>query len=139
MTGAAGTIVTTCLIAVSGGVGAALRLAVNGAIHRRVRPNYPVAMSIINVSGSFVLGLVAGLAGGHVISEQWSMFIGIGLVGGFTAFSATSFQTLRLLQERRVWLALANSFGMIAVAIAAAGLGIWLGRALDAIAASVPG
>lgn len=124
------TILTTCLLAVAGGVGAALRLALNGFVHGRVRPNYPVAMSIINVSGSFVLGLATGLTAGHVLSEQWSLLIGVGLVGGFTAFSTTSFQTLRLLQERRLWLALANSFGMIALAVLVAGLGMWLGRAL---------
>jgi CrcB protein len=123
-------IVTTCLIALGGGVGAALRLALNGAVHRHVRPNYPVAMTIINVFGSFVLGLVSGLAAGRVIPEQWSLFIGVGLVGGFTAFSTTSFQTLRLLQQRRAWLAVANSFGMIALAVIVAGLGIWLGRTL---------
>ncbi|MEO6944941.1 MAG: CrcB family protein [Lacisediminihabitans sp.] len=130
MTGALGTIVTTCLLSVAGGIGAALRLALNGFVHSRVRPNYPVAMSIINVTGSFVLGLVTGLAAGRVLPELWSLFIGVGLVGGFTAFSTTSFQTLRLLQERRVWLALANSFGMIAVAVIVAGLGLWLGRVL---------
>lgn len=123
-------ILTTCLLAVAGGVGAALRLALNGFVHGRVRPNYPVAMSIINVSGSFVLGLATGLTAGHLLSEQWSLLIGVGLVGGFTAFSTTSFQTLRLLQERRLWLAFANSFGMIAVAVLVAGLGMWLGRAL---------
>jgi CrcB protein len=123
-------ILTTCLLAVAGGVGAALRLALNGFVHGRVRPNYPVAMSIINVSGSFVLGLATGLTAGHVLSEQWSLLIGVGLVGGFTAFSTTSFQTLRLLQERRLWLAFANSFGMIALAVLVAGLGMWLGRAL---------
>ena len=130
MTGAAGAFVTTCLLAVAGGVGAALRLSLNGFVHRRVRPNYPVAMSIINVSGSFVLGLVTGLVAGRVLPELWGLLIGVGLVGGFTAFSTTSFQTLRLLQERRVWLAVANSFGMIAAAVAVAGLGIWLGRSL---------
>lgn len=124
------TIMTTCLVAVGGGAGAGLRLALNGFVHRHVRPNYPVAMAIINVTGSFVLGLVTGLAAGRALPEQWTLFIGVGLVGGFTAFSTTSFQTLRLLQERRVWLAVANSFGMIVLAVIAAGLGIGLGRPL---------
>jgi CrcB protein len=52
------------------------------------------------------------------------------MVGGFTAFSTTSFQTLRLLQEHRIWLAIANSFGMLAIAIIVAAIGLWLGRAL---------
>ena len=54
----------------------------------------------------------------------------MGLVGGFTAFSTTSLQTLRLVQERRIGLALANSFGMISLAVLMAALGIWLGHTL---------
>jgi CrcB protein len=87
-------------------------------------------MFAINVSGSLVLGLVTGLTAGHILPEQWSLLIGVGLVGGFTAFSTTSFQTLRLLQEHRAGLAALNSLGMIAGAILVAGLGLWLGRAL---------
>lgn len=120
---------TTCLLAVAGGIGAALRLALNGFVHQHIHPNYQWRCSIINISGSFVLGLVSGLAAGRVLPEQSSLLIGVALVGGFTAFSTTSFQTLRLLQEGRVWPAVANSFGMIAAAVTVAGLGIWLDRA----------
>jgi fluoride exporter len=123
-------VATTCLTAAGGGAGAALRLGLNGMVHRHVRPDYPVAMSIINVTGSFVLGLVTGLAARGVLPDRWSLLIGVGLVGGFTAFSTTSLQTLRLVQERRIWLALSNSFGMIALAVLMAGVGIWLGRTL---------
>src|SRR5690606_34501742 len=103
-------------------------LAVNGIVHRRVRTDYPVAMFIINVTGSFLLGLITGLTAGHILPEQLGLYAGVGMVGGFTAFSTTSFQTLRLLQERRVWLAVVNSFGMRALAVVVAGLGLWLGR-----------
>jgi len=123
-------IVQVLLVAVGGGVGAALRLAVNGAIHRRVRGRYPVSLTVINISGSFFLGLIAGLAGSHLLTGQAGVELGVGLVGGFTAFSTTSFQTLRLVQERRWWAAVSNSFGMLAVAVIAAGLGLMLGRAL---------
>ena len=121
---------TALLVTVAGGVGAALRLAVNGIVHRRVRPEYPIAMTIINLSGSFFLGFVTGLASGRVVPESWSIVLGVGLVGGFTAFSTTSFQTLRLVQEKRWWSAVGNSFGMIVVAVIVAGLGLWLGRTL---------
>lgn len=121
---------TTILVAVGGGLGAALRLILNGAIHRRVRPTYPVAMSLINTVGSFVLGLVTGLLASHLLPESLGLGLGVGLVGGFTAFSTTSFHTLRLLQDRRVWAALANGFGMVVVAVILAGLGLWLGRSL---------
>jgi CrcB protein len=130
MTGAGGTLATTCLVAAAGGVGAALRLGLNAIVHRRVRPDYPIAMSIINVTGSFALGLATGLTSRGAVPDRWSLLVGVGLVGGFTAFSTTSLQTLRLLQERRIGLALANSFGMIALAVLLAALGIWLGHTL---------
>lgn len=121
---------TSILVAIGGGVGAALRLSINGAVHRRVRPTYPVAMSLINTVGAFLLGLVTGLLASHVLPEQWGLGLGIGLIGGFTAFSTTSFHSLRLLQDRRILAAIANSFGMLAVAVILAGLGLWLGREL---------
>lgn len=121
---------TMLLVALAGGIGAALRLLLNAAISRRVRSPFPFAMTIINVGGAFVLGLVLGLADGRVLPEEWSLYLGVGLVGGFTAFSTTSFQTLRLVQERRLWLAVANSFGMLLAAIIVAGVGLWLGRML---------
>jgi CrcB protein len=121
---------TSLLVAVGGGIGAALRLSVNGAIHRRVRPTFPVALALINTIGAFLLGLVTGLLAAHVLPPAWGLGLGVGLVGGFTAFSTTSFHTLRLLQDRRVWAAIANSFGMLVVAVVLAGLGLWLGRSL---------
>jgi CrcB protein len=87
-------------------------------------------MSIINISGSFVLGLIVGVAGGRILPDSWSIVVGVGLVGGFTAFSTTSLQTVRLLQEHRAWLAVANSFGMLAVAVLVAAAGLWLGAVL---------
>lgn len=122
--------VTSLLVAFGGGLGAALRLGINGAIHRRVRPTYPVAMTLINTTGAFALGVITGFLASHVLPEPWGLGLGVGLVGGFTAFSTTSFHSLRLLQDRRVWAAIANSVGMLAVAVILAGLGLWLGRLL---------
>lgn len=87
-------------------------------------------MTIINVSGSFVLGLFAGLAVGRILSATWTLVLTVGFVGGFTAFSTTSFQTVRLIQERRWWAMVANSFGMLAFSVALAGLGVWIGEIL---------
>lgn len=123
-------ILETLLVALGGGCGAAARLAINGAIHRRVRGRYPVSLTLINISGSFFLGLISGLAGSHLLSPDIGVILGVGLVGGFTAFSTTSFQTLRLVQERRWLAAVANSFGMITAAVVFAGLGLLLGRML---------
>lgn len=118
------------VVAVAGGLGAALRLTVNALVHRRVSTSYPVALFGVNVTGSFTLGLLSGLLTAHVLPGTVGAYLGAGLVGGFTAFSTTSFQTMRLLQERRYGLAVLNSFGMLAGAVLAAALGLWLGRTL---------
>lgn len=121
---------TFVFLSVAGGVGAAARLLLSSAIHRRVRRPWPIAMTIINVSGAFVLGLVGGLAESLLFPRPWGLLLGVGLVGGFTAFSTSSFHTLRLLQDHRRWFAILNSFGMIVVSIVVAGCGLWLGRSL---------
>lgn len=121
---------TSLFVALGGGIGAALRLGINGAIHRRVQPTYPVALTLINTVGAFLLGLVTGLLSAHLLPGTLGLGLGTGLIGGFTAFSTTSFHSLRLLQDRRVWAAIANSFGMLALAVILAGLGLWLGRSL---------
>ncbi|WP_341953521.1 CrcB family protein [Salinibacterium sp. TMP30] len=70
------------------------------------------------------------MAAAHILPEELGLYAGVGMVGGFTAFSTTSFQTLRLLHEHRIWLAIANSFGMLALAVIMAACGLWLGRSL---------
>jgi CrcB protein len=122
--------VTLFLLALAGGIGAAARLILSSAIHRRVHQPWPIAMSIINISGAFVLGLALGMVGSAFLPREWNLVLGVGLVGGFTAFSTSSFHTLRLLQDHRRWLAILNSFGMIVASIAVAGAGLWLGRVL---------
>jgi CrcB protein len=88
---------------------------------------YPLGTTIINVSGSFLLGLVAGLALGEVVNPQWQLIVGTGFLGGYTTFSTASFETIRLAQERRYGAALTNGLGMLIGAVAAAGLGLWIG------------
>lgn len=114
----------------AGGVGAASRLLVDGLVRSRVRIGYPLGTTIINVSGSFLLGVASGMALGLVLSPEWKTILGAGLMGGFTTFSTASFETVRLIQERRFGAALANGIGMLAVSIAVACLGLWVGELL---------
>lgn len=123
-------IVTTLIITCAGGLGASLRLILNRVIHTAISSTYPVAMSLINITGSFFFGLVSGVLDARLLPPEWGLYLAVGLVGGFTAFSTTSFQTLRLIQERRYLIAAINSFGMITVAVTAAGVGVWIGRLL---------
>ncbi|MFB2598998.1 fluoride efflux transporter CrcB [Herbiconiux sp. P17] len=114
-------------LSVAGGVGAATRFFVDGAVKSRIRGSFPVGTTIINVSGSLLLGLVTGLALSHLVADDWRLVLGGGFLGGYTTFSTASFETVRLLQNRRWSAALANGVGMMVASVAAALLGLWLG------------
>lgn len=117
-------------VSLAGGVGAALRLVVDGAVKARVRTALPVGTLLINVAGSLVLGFVTELALAGVVVDVWRLVIGTGLCGGFTTFSTASFETVRLVQERRYALGAMNAVGMLVLAVGAGLLGILLGRVL---------
>jgi len=115
------------LIALAGGLGAASRLVLDGVIRTRVSATIPWATVIINISGSFALGLLVGLAAGRWIPDASYAIIGAGFLGGYTTFSTASFETVRLLQERK-WLAgTLNGVGVLAATTLVAALGLWIG------------
>jgi CrcB protein len=116
-------------VALAGGVGAALRLVVDGVLRAAVSARLPLATAVINVGGSFVLGLLTGLAASSAIAPGWSLVLGSGLMGGYTTFSTASVETVRLLAERRFGPALGYGLGVIVLAVAAGVLGVVLGSA----------
>jgi len=115
-------------LSVAGGVGAALRFVVDGWVKAHTRVAFPVGTWLINVSGSAALGLLAGLVLAVVAPGTVYLVAGTGLLGGYTTFSTASFESVRLLQERRYLASLANGPGMAALCVVAAGLGYWIGH-----------
>ena len=117
-------------LAVAGGADAATRLLIDGLLRAWVRVTYPLGTTLINVSGSLLLGLITGLAVTSVLPEQWHLILGGGFLGGYTTFSTASFETIRLAQDRRYVAALSNGLGMFVASAAASGLGLWIGSLL---------
>ncbi|WP_431031326.1 fluoride efflux transporter CrcB [Plantibacter sp. RU18] len=115
------------MIAVAGGVGAAARFVLDGVIRARLGGRYPLGTTIINVSGSLLLGFVTALALSGVVDDSWRLVLGGGFLGGYTTFSTASIETVRLLHEGRSRAGLANAFGMLVASVLAAILGYWLG------------
>lgn len=123
------TLWTFVLVSLAGGGGSAGRFVTDALIRSRVRTHFPVATVLINLVGSFALGLVAGAAAG---SHGTALtVVGTGLLGGFTTFSTSAVETTRLaLSGRLGWSAL-NALGTLlgCMALVCAGLALtqdWL-------------
>jgi CrcB protein len=115
--------VTALLICLAGGIGAALRLVLDSLIRTRLKTTYPIGTTIINVTGSLLLGLLTGLTAAQLLQQPFQLIMGTGLLGGYTTFSAASFETVRLLEDRQYLAAALNSLGMLISCTAAAALG----------------
>ncbi|TDT85986.1 camphor resistance protein CrcB [Arthrobacter sp. AG258] len=120
-------VATIILVGVAGGLGAATRFVVDGLVRSRARTALPVGTIIINVTGSFLLGLLAGAVIVHAAPVELQAIVGTGFLGGYTTFSTASFETVRLIQSRRTGLALLNGIGTAVAAVAAAAAGLALG------------
>ncbi len=111
----------------AGGVGAALRFVVDDGLRAVVRTRFPLGTAVINISGSFALGIVTGLALGPLLPPEGATLLSTGLLGGYTTFSTTSVETVRLVMARQYWLAAANALGVLVAGVLAALIGLWLG------------
>ncbi len=119
---------TYILVAVGGAIGSTLRYWLGGLIANWVGQTFPWGTLVINVTGSFVIGLFATLTGpdGRIfVPGEWRQFFIIGVCGGYTTFSSFSLQTLNLAQDGEALWAAANVILSVALCL----LGVWLGHA----------
>jgi CrcB protein len=118
-------------VAVGGAIGSVARFWLAGVMAELTGPRFPWGTLLINVLGSFVIGLVAGMTlsparvGMH---PDVRIFLMTGFCGGFTTFSAFSLQTLELLQGGEVVPALGYAIGSVLLCIVATYCGWRLGR-----------
>lgn len=118
------------LVAVGGALGAVTRYVLGTWIARIFGPDFPVGTFVINVSGAFVFGVVLGLANDGILSANARLFLAVGVLGGYTTFSTFSYETLSLIQDGTMGLALLNVAGQLLLGVGAAYLGLIVSRAL---------
>ncbi len=107
-------------VALLGGVGALLRFAVDGFVAERAGGSeFPWGTFAVNISGAFVLGLLAGFA----LHGDALLLAGTATIGSYTTFSTWIFETHRLGEDGELWLALANIVVGVVVGVSAAALG----------------
>ncbi len=108
-------------VALGGGIGAALRYLV---IILAKPQTFPYATLAINITGSFILGLIIAFGIKHEsLDEQLKLFLATGICGGFTTFSSFSAENILLMQEGKYDLA----FTYILISVVAGILATWLG------------
>lgn len=117
-------------IGLAGGLGSAARFLLDGVSASLLTGRYPLGMFVANVSGSLLLGLVTGLAVARLLHPDLELILGVGLLGGYTTFSAASLEPVLPVRQRRMLAALLHSIGMLITSIGAAAIGYSVGAAL---------
>jgi CrcB protein len=123
------TVPITLAIAFAGALGAVGRYWLDGAVSRRTGGGFPWGTFAVNVTGSFLLGLLFTLLTERYRVDPWLRSgLTIGFLGAYTTFSTLSLETYRLLEDGAPGLAAANALGSLAAGLAALYVGVVLGR-----------
>ena len=114
---------TAVLVAFVGGLGAAARFVVDGWFRGRWAGRLPLATISINVSGSLLIGLLAGAMAVGTLPVTAYTVAATGFCGGYTTFSTAMVETVRLAQAGDRRRAVASTVGTLVLTVAAASLG----------------
>jgi CrcB protein len=113
-------------VGLAGAAGAATRFVLDGALRGRFGGRVAVGTILINVSGSLVLGILTGLVVFHGAPPALTLVAGTGFCGGYTTFSTSCFETIRLVQGGDFRAAATTGAATFAGALLAAGAGLAL-------------
>lgn len=115
------------LIAVGGGVGSLLRYAMQGWGQSLTRGNFPLGTMLVNVVGCFAIGVLNMLFAERIpIPAEYRIGLTVGLLGGFTTFSAFGWESFALINDGQVWRAMLNVMLTVLLGFVA----VWLGYRL---------
>jgi CrcB protein len=123
--------VTIFGVAIAGALGALARYGLGGYIANRFTSAFPWETFIINISGSFIIGLLFVIFTERLMPHPaLRTSLMVGFVGAYTTFSTFSLETIRLIQDGAVGLAAANVFASVAAGLLAVYVGIVIARAI---------
>ena len=120
---------TWIAVAIGGAVGSLARHGVNHLVHTRwLLARLPIGTAIVNLTGCFVIGLLAGLIASNrlVVGLYWREFVFVGVLGGFTTFSTFGLDTFTLTQTHSGTYAIVN----VALQVIGGLLAVWAGYAI---------
>lgn len=117
------------VVGIGGFLGAVTRYALGAYIGSRYGVRFPLGTFIINVSGSFLIGLVLTLLARTTASAYWRYLIPIGFIGAYTTFSTFEYETLRAIQDGQVMTGLLN----VGLSLVLGFMAVWAGAAIGRV------
>ncbi|TGK14002.1 fluoride efflux transporter CrcB [Leptospira fletcheri] len=118
-------------VAFGGAIGSVLRYSIQLNVARQDQPPFPFATFLVNALGSFLIGWVYAVSEKTgLLSPEFRIFLATGFCGGFTTFSAFSYESLAFLRAGEYHSFLFYSFATFALCLFGTAFGIWLGSFL---------
>lgn len=123
---------TLFLVAAGGATGAVARYLLGMQAMRALGGGWPYGTFAANILGGFLMGVLAGVLAlrGGADQEKWRLLLGVGVLGGFTTFSAYSLEVALMIERRAYGQAAAYSLGSVVLAVLALFAGLILMRRL---------
>jgi fluoride exporter len=116
------------LVMLGGSIGSLARYLAGTAISTRFASLLPLGTMIVNITGSFLIGLLMTLLSERLPHPHWRLLLVVGFLGGYTTFSSFEWETFSAVRGGGLWIGLANVVGSVALGYAA----VWLGATLAA-------
>ena len=117
------------LVMLGGAIGAGFRYHIGSVALRELGPGFPFGTWIVNLLGGLLMGVLAGvIARTPIEGEPLRLFLGVGVLGGFTTFSAFSLDALTLWERGAPLQAGLYILGSVLLSLIAAALGLMLAR-----------
>ena len=115
------------MVGIGGGIGAILRYLISAV---PLKVSFPVQTFVTNVLGAILIGVVVEVMVGREISENWNLFLKVGICGGFTTFSTFSLETYNLIEKGNTGIAL----GYAVLSVVLSVVGVFIGRGIVRVA-----
>ena len=115
------------MVVLGGGLGSLARYVLGTAINIRIGGRFPLGTMIINITGSFLIGVLMILLTERLqLHQNWRLLLVVGFLGGYTTFSSFEYETYQVVRDGSYWIGALNVVGSVLLGFA----GVWIGAAL---------